>query len=119
MDAILAMLVETFNLPLEANAAANFVWITALVIGLVVSAVVSLLLWLIYWEAGKINVRVSDIWDKGQQVANNTIHIPTLYRINEGVEQILATAVGIIAGAKVIETHAKGCPGCPHCMLEH
>ena len=118
MAPILAALVEMFNLPLDAAEAANFVWLTALSIGVVVSAVVSLLLWLINLEAGRINARVSKIWDVGQTVANNTIHIPTLYRINENVDEILATAVQIIDGAKGIEVHANGCPGCPHCMLE-
>lgn len=106
-------------LPSSAEEAAQFVWIASLTLGLVVSLVVVLLLWLIHREAGVIRDRVSIIWDVGQRVANNTIHIPTLYRINEGVDQILATALRINDGAALIETHAEGCPGCPHCMLEH
>ena len=102
-----------------ADQAAVFVWWSSLALGLVVALVVTLLLWLIHREAGIINACVSRIWDSGQRVANNTIHIPTLYRINEGVNQILATALRINDGAAAIESHANGCPGCPHCMLAH
>ena len=112
-------LIEALGLPTDPAVAATFVWVFALALGLVVSLVVTLLLWLIHWEAGKINACVSDIWDTGQRVANNTVHIPTLYRINERVDQILATALRINDGAAAIEAHANGCPGCPHCMLEH
>lgn len=106
-------------LPDSPAAAAQFVWIASLVLGLVVSAVVTVLLWLIHREAGVINARVAKIWDVGQRVANNTIHIPTLYRTNAVVRDILATAVKIKDGAAIIERHANGCPGCPQCMLRH
>ncbi|RUM52059.1 MAG: hypothetical protein DSY87_07785 [Methylococcus sp.] len=112
-------LMEILGLPADPATAATYVWVFALALGLVVSLVVTLLLWMIHREAGIINARVSRIWDAGQRVANNTIHIPTLYRINDGVDQILATALRINDGAEAIETHANGCPGCPHCMLEH
>lgn len=105
--------------PSTPAAAAELVWVASLILGLVVSAVVSLLLWLIHREAASINARVSKIWDVGQRVANNTIHIPTLYRTNAVVRDILATAVKIKAGAGIIEAHAQGCPGCPQCMLRH
>jgi len=62
---------------------------------------------------------VARIWDVGQRVANNTVHIPALYKTNEVAGQILATAVRIDAGAAAIESHARGCPGCPDCMLKH
>ena len=106
-------------LPSSPEAAANFIWWTSLVLGLVVSLVVALLLWLIHREAAIIDACVSKIWDTGQRVANNTVHIPVLYRTNEAVAQILATALRINDGAAAIEAHANGCPGCPHCMLEH
>ena len=86
---------------------------------LVVSGVVALLLWLIHRGAATIDGRVSRIWEVGQRVANNTVHIAALYRTNEVAAQILATAVRIDAGAAAIESHAAGCPGCPQCMLEH
>lgn len=106
-------------LPTSPDQAAQFVWVVSLVLGLVVALVVTLLLWLIYNTAGKIDGLVSKIWDKGQQVANNTIHIPALARTNAVVGQILETALRINSGAEAIAVHAKGCPGCPHCMLEH
>ena len=107
------------SLPGSPDAAATFVWWSSLALGLVVSLVVTLLLWLIHREAGIINERVSKIWEIGQRVANNTIHIPALYRTNAAVRDILATAVGIKDGAALIERHANGCPGCPQCMLRH
>lgn len=106
-------------LPNSPEAAAEFVWVASLVVGLVVSAVVTLLLWLIHREAGVINATVSKIWDVGQRVANNTIHIPALYKTNAVAREILATALKIKDGAAVIEKHANGCPGCPQCMLRH
>ena len=105
--------------PTVPESAAQFVWIASLAVGLIVSLVVALLLWLIHREAGIINQRVAKIWEVGQRVACNTIQIPILYRINETVEKILARAQGINDGAAAIEAHAKGCPGCPHCMLDH
>ena len=106
-------------LPTDADQAAQFVWIASLVLGLVVSLVVALLLWLIHREAVIIDGVASKIWDTGQRVANNTIHIPTLYRINEAVDKILETALSINDGAAGIETHANGCPGCPQCIIDH
>jgi len=113
MESLMALL------PSDSGAAANFVWITALVIGLVVCLVVALLFWLIHREAKNIDEVASKIWDTGQRVASNTVHIPTLLRINEGVDSILSTALNINDGAAAIKAHASGCPGCPHCMLEH
>jgi hypothetical protein len=111
MDGLLSLL------PTDADAAATFVWTAALVIGLVVSLVVALLLWLIHRQAVIINGVASKIWDTGQMVANNTIHIPILYRINEDVDQILITALSINDGAAAIKKHAEGCDGCPTCLL--
>ena len=107
------------SLPTSPEQAAQFVWWTTLALGLVVSAVVALLLWLIHRGAAVIDGHVSRIWDTGQRVANNTVHIPILYKTNEVAAQILATALRIDAGAAAIETHANGCPGCPKCMLQH
>lgn len=107
------------NLPTSPEQAAQFVWWVSLALGVVVSGVVALLLYLIQRNARRIDQRVSSIWDAGQRVANNTVHIPALYRTNEIAGQILATAVRIDAGAAAIETHANGCPGCPQCMLKH
>ncbi len=107
------------TLPTSPAEVSEFIWITSLTIGLIVSFVVALLLWLIHREANIINQRVSKVWEVGQRIACNTIQIPILYRINEAARQILERAQGINTGAEAIETHAKACPGCPHCMLEH
>ena len=107
------------SLPQSPAQAAQFVWWTSLALGLVVSLVVSLLLWLIHRTAATIDAVVADIWDTGQRVANNTVHIPALYKTNEVAGQILATALRINAATAQIETHANGCPGCPRCMLKH
>ncbi|MBT3906963.1 MAG: hypothetical protein HOB79_01290 [Rhodospirillaceae bacterium] len=94
-------------------------WWVSLGLGVVVSLVVSLLLWLIHREAQSINAVVSQIWTTGQRVANNTVHIPTLYRTEETVAAILVRAGRIAEGAATIEAHANGCPGCPQCMKSH
>lgn len=107
------------SLPQSPEQAIQFVWWVSLVLGLVVSGVVTLLLWLIHRSAATIDGRVSTIWDVGQRVANNTVHIPALYKTNQVAGQILATALRINAGAAAIEAHAQGCPGCPACMLPH
>lgn len=106
-------------LPTDAGEAGIFIWWASLILGLVVALVVTLLLWLIHRTAFDIDNTASDIWDTGQRVANNTVHIPILYRINNGAAKILNTALQINNGAQAIETHANGCPGCPHCMLDH
>ena len=107
------------TLPASPELAAQFVWWTSLALGLVVSLVVTLVLWLIHRAASVINGRVALIWEVGQRVANNTVHIPALYKTNAVAGEILATALKINAGAAAIESHANGCPGCPQCMLQH
>ena len=106
-------------LPTSSDQAVQFIWMVSLILGVVVSLVVSLLLWLIYQTAVTIDGVASKIWDTGQRVANNTIHIPALARTNAVAGQILETALNINVGAEAIAVHANGCPGCPHCMLEH
>ena len=106
-------------LPQSPEQAVQFVWWASLALGVVVRGVVALLLWLIHRGAAMIDGRVARIWDVGQRVANNTVHIPALYKTNEVAGQILATALRIDAGAAAIEIHANGCPGCPQCMLQH
>lgn len=103
----------------EAEQAAQFVWWVSLALGLAVSGVVALLLWMILRTAATINRHVARIWDVGQRVANNTVHIPALYRTKATTEEILSSALRIDAGAAAIEKHANGCPGCPQCMLKH
>jgi hypothetical protein len=94
-------------------------WSLTLALGAVVTIVVAALLAVIIKLAGQINDTVSEIWTVGQRVANNTVHVPVLYRTSEKVGAILATAGGIAGAAGAIETHANGCPGCPQCVLRH
>ena len=95
-------------------------WIISLVLGLVVTIVVAILLIMIRNTARKILGGVQKIWTEGKLVANNTIQIPIYLSVtNQVVSKIYDTAVKIIGGAKAIETHASGCPGCPACVLEH
>jgi hypothetical protein len=92
------------SLPQSPEQAAQLIWSVSLALGR---------------GAATIDGHVARIWDVGQRVANNTVHIPALYKTNEVAGQILATAVRIDAGAAAIESHARGCPGCPDCMLKH
>jgi len=94
------------------------IWWISILILLVVTGVVAILLTLILRSGINILGVAGDIWTQGQMVANNTIHIPLLRITNRVAGDILATAVKIIGGAKAIEEHAAGCPGCPHCCLE-
>lgn len=104
------------NLPSDPVAAAHLVWWVSLGLGLVVAVVVTVLLWLIHREARIIHGGVSAIWTVGQRIANNTVHIPALYRTHALVQQILAGAVRIDAAAQAIEQHARSCPACLQCM---
>lgn len=96
------------------------VWILSLVLGLVVTLVVALLLIMIRNTAKKINAGVEKIWIEGKMVANNTIQIPIFLTVtNQVVSKIYDTAVKIIGKSAAIEQHAKSCPGCPACILDH
>jgi len=95
-------------------------WIISLVIGLVVIGVVAFLLNLVKKTAVKIDDTAADIWTQGKLTANNTIHIPLfLTKTNQVAGKILKAAVAIVGGSKAITQHIEGCPGCPHCILEH
>lgn len=93
------------------------VWIITLVIYFVVLLVVATLLTLILHTARDIRSGVSAIWNVGQKIANNTIHIALLHKTNVVAGQILASAVGVVNATARIEAHAKECTGCPACVL--
>ena len=93
-------------------------WAVALVILVVVSVVVGLLLHLVAKAAMGIETEVAQVWEGGQRVANNTIHIAVLYRIGENVDAILQCAGGIATNAASIRAHAESYPGCPECFLK-
>jgi hypothetical protein len=93
-------------------------WWISLVAVVVVTAVVFVLLRLIIGKGAQIEATVAVIWARGQRVANNTIHIGTLYRTSDLVGAILGRVGRIAVHAKSIVDHAKSCPGCPQCLLD-
>jgi hypothetical protein len=100
--------------------AITIVWGVSLIIGVVVIGVVAILLGLIKNTAAKIDVAAGEIWTQGKLTANNTIQIPLFLSItNRVVAKIYDSAVNIVGGAKAIQQHAEGCPGCPNCILQH
>jgi hypothetical protein len=96
---------------------ATLSWWTAIVVLLVVTVVVYVLLRLITQTALQIQGAASEVWVRGQRVANNTIHIANLYKTRDYVDAILGRAGRIASGAAAIEAHAKSCPGCPACIF--
>ena len=92
-------------------------WWIAIVLAFVVTGVVAVLLSMIIATARDIQGGAAVIWARGQQVANNTIHIARLYRTKETVAKILGQA-GLIPGdAQAIRDHARTCPGCVACIV--
>ena len=85
-----------------------------------VIGVVAFLLHQIKSTAKTIDGAAAQIWTQGKLTANNTIQIPIfLSTTNKVVGKIYDSAVKIIKGSDAIKQHAKGCPGCPRCILEH
>lgn len=93
------------------------IWIVSLVIFGVVLVVVAVLLTLILREAKRIKAGVSEIWNVGQRIANNTIHIALLDKTNHVAGRILQSAGGVASATAAIRAHAEECPGCPACVL--
>ncbi len=93
------------------------VWITSLVIFVVVLIVVAILLTLIVREARRIREGVSEIWNVGQRIANNTIHIALLDKTNRTAGKILQSASRVVGATGAIKAHAETCPGCPACVI--
>jgi hypothetical protein len=93
------------------------VWGASLAIYLVVVIVVAVLLTLILIEARRIHVGAREIWNVGQKVANNTIHIALLDTTNHLAGRILASAGGVASVTAALKSHAESCPGCPSCVL--
>lgn len=93
------------------------VWTLSLAIFVVVLIVVAVLLTLILRTSKQITEGVSAIWNVGQRIANNTIHLALLEKTNAGASAILQSAVGVIGATAAIQAHAGECPGCPACVL--
>jgi len=77
-------------------------WAVSILILFVVSGIVALLLLSIIRVAREIDHVAAGIWTTGQRVANNTVHIPTLYKVGASVESIGGRAPQILASAKRI-----------------
>ncbi|MDQ6737600.1 MAG: hypothetical protein M3Z30_07860 [Gemmatimonadota bacterium] len=92
-------------------------WIVTLAVYSVVVIVVAILLTLILRTARDIRSGVGAIWNVGQRIANNTIHIPLLNKTNSVAACILESAVGIVHASAGIESHARECSGCPACVI--
>lgn len=93
-------------------------WLLANVLLVVVSIVAWQLLRRVIDAARAIKSEVAQVWANGQRVANNTIHIASLYKTRDAVGAIIEKAGGIATHAKAIEAHARGCTGCPACFLK-
>ena len=95
----------------------RLVWTVSLVVFVAVLSVVAVLLTLILRTARDITTGVSQIWNVGQRIANNTIQLALLEKTNAAARKILTSAVGIIGATSAVQSHAEGCPGCPACIL--
>ncbi len=93
------------------------IWMISLAVFTVVLVVVAILLTLILRTARDITGGVSAIWNVGQRIANNTIHIALLKRTNLVAGRILQSAVGVVHATAGVKSHAEVCPGCPACVL--
>ena len=93
-------------------------WFVANLLLVVVTIVAWTLLRRVVDAARAIKAEVAQVWANGQRVANNTIHIASLYKTKEAVGGIIERAGGIAGHAKAIEAHAKQCAGCPACLLK-
>ncbi|MDQ3697511.1 MAG: hypothetical protein M3373_05735 [Gemmatimonadota bacterium] len=104
-------------MPEPSTDAIRTIWTLSLVVFVVVLVVVAALLTLILRAARDITAGVSAIWNVGQRIANNTIHIALLEKTNAAAEQILASAAGVAGATAAVQAHAADCPGCPACVL--
>lgn len=93
------------------------VWLASLGVFVAVLIVVALLLTLVVSVSRQILDGVQAIWNTGQKIANNTVHIALLRRTNQRAGAILESATGVVAATGSIRRHAETCPGCPACVL--
>lgn len=106
------------SMPLLAvsTATAELLWWISLGVFVVVLLVVAALLQAIVGAARRIRSKVGGIWTVGKLIANNTVQIATLGRINQLAAEVVTTAGDIHSVLERIEAHAEGCPGCPRCV---
>lgn len=89
-------------------------WITVGVL-FVVCIVATGLLQNILVVVRNIDVNVNEIWTVGKRIANNTVELWMLGRVNSIVADIRAVAFRINDTASAIATHAAQCRHCPSC----
>lgn len=89
-------------------------WITVGVL-FVVCIVATGLLQNILVVVRNIDVNVNEIWTVGKRIANNTVELWMLGRVNSIVADIRAVAFRINDTASAIATHAASCRHCPSC----
>ena len=92
-------------------------WYISVAFAIVVTVVVGVLLTAILRQARKIEAGTSDIWDAGQRIASNTIHVPALAQSNVLVANVLECVPSVLDNLNRIREHAENCPGCPNCII--
>ncbi len=95
----------------EAQQTAELMWWIALALGVVVALVVAGLLAWIHREAGVILGHVSEIWNVGQRVANNTVHVPLLFATNALAARMLDATQRISRAAASLDENARHSSG--------
>jgi len=93
------------------------IWMITLGVFVAVLVVVAILLTLILRTARDITGGVTAIWNVGQRIANNTIHIALLRKTNVVAGKILGSAVGVVNATAGVQAHAEDCPMCPSCVI--
>ncbi len=93
------------------------IWLITLGVFVAVLVVVAILLTLILRSAREITAGVSAIWNVGQRIANNTIHIALLKKTNVVAGRILGSAVGVVHATAGVQSHAEECSMCPTCVI--
>lgn len=93
------------------------IWMITLGVFVAVLVVVATLLTLILRTAQNITGGVAAIWNVGQRIANNTIHIALLRKTNVVAGKILGSAVGVVNATAGVQAHAEECSMCPACVI--
>lgn len=92
----------------EPHRAARRYWGGTLLAGVAILGVVAALLEMIARTADEIDAAVAEVWRVGKLIANNTVHIPLLVRINQHAAGILGHADRIAAATTRIERKVTG-----------
>jgi nitrate reductase gamma subunit len=92
-------------------------WAISILVAVAVTGVVAVLLALVIGTARDIRDAVAMVWTRGQQVANNTIHIALLDKTVDATRALHVSAGRILGHAEALHDHAETCPGCPQCIF--